>query len=220
MLLFDFSIVFLLKRDYRGTLTRRPLWIRRVSVPGQPMRKHAHRRTLIGFLILLMLSNSSLALEVLTHESHGHSDRSTTAMMTEQTQSGHHAQQSGHGHGDVHAGMANPTVDAESTPEQLAHGEDCICDDICCVSSVTFAVPDLVAPHPGDAMNKLHAFAFYQSISLDLLLPPPIANSLVSLSSFFFIACFRLKEPSRVLAIALHFVIRFAVVCNGQDRHV
>ena len=108
------------------------------------------------FLILLLLSNSSLALELLTHDSHQHAD----------PQLSQHEMHSAHGMSDVPKSV--------SDMEDLGHGgEDCVCDDICCFSSIDFGltVSDNHPPFVGtDLISNPN---FYRSISLDLFLPPP-----------------------------------------------
>ncbi len=105
-------------------------------------------------LVMLLLVNSSYALELLTHQGHGHSALSDSyGEMTE-----YHSHQ-------------HDMVEADSASGDAA--QDCFCDEICCVSFADF----------GNAVGSaaMHAFRNsavsapdnYQSIYLDLFLPPP-----------------------------------------------
>jgi hypothetical protein len=108
------------------------------------------------FLIVLLLSNSSLALEVLTHDSHQHTD----------PQMSQHEMHSGHDMSDAQS--------PASKVSNMGHGaEDCVCDDICCVSSVDFGltVSDNHPPFVGS--DLIPNSNFYSSVSLDLFVPPP-----------------------------------------------
>lgn len=108
-------------------------------------------------LILLMLSNSSLALEVLIHENHQHGEVQALSEMEAMD----------HDHGN------------HQIPEDLNQAEEnCLCDDICCVSSAEnsafpYSSDDLTLE---DNQHKLRNL--YQSIKLDLLLPPPTSHLL------------------------------------------
>ncbi len=109
------------------------------------------------FLILLMLANSSFAFELLTHDGHAH-DEAVAEL---------------HGVGD--AAMANHHGVQSQLEDSLAMDDDCVCDEICCESSVEFTsvllatvLHDLLVVDP-DRHN------LYQSVSLELLLPPPAA---------------------------------------------
>ena len=104
-------------------------------------------------LVLLMLSNSSLALEILTHDSHQHAD----------------AQIAQHEMHEMHEMM-----DENSAVQMFDHGSDeCICDDICCVSSIDFGRSINADQLPPVARGSIANPNFYRSISIDLLLPPP-----------------------------------------------
>ena len=119
-----------------------------VQVFVNQYRKH---KGLVAFLILLLLSNSSLALESLSHNTHQYADS--------------HEMHSMH---DSSAGMElrAPSLSQESS-------EDCVCDAVCCPSSIDFGFETSEEQYPGDDSNSLVKLTFYQSISLDLLLPPP-----------------------------------------------
>ena len=112
-------------------------------------------------LILLILADSSLALELVAHNA-----MPDTANQT----SMHHGSHSmaGAEHGDSHA--PNPWSDT-AEPD---NAEECFCDEFCCVSSV-----NLPTDSNGLACKRLlddavMAPEFYQSINLDLQPPPPI----------------------------------------------
>lgn len=61
-------------------------------------------------------------------------------------------------------------------PSIMDHGDDdCVCDDICCVSSVQFACAGSDSIYPGMLGSDAPIDNLYQSISLDLVLPPPTA---------------------------------------------
>jgi len=113
--------------------------------------RQLHRVSII--LSVLLLSNSSLALEILTHDAHQHG--------------GAISQQ--HEMHDVHG------MDSEmSHASEAVHGsDDCICDDICCVSSIDFGLGN--GEHEPPAANAGLSLApnFYRSIAIELLLPPP-----------------------------------------------
>ncbi|MDD9958519.1 MAG: hypothetical protein OXU66_06210 [Gammaproteobacteria bacterium] len=113
---------------------------------------------------MLLVSNSSFALEILTHEAHQHTGPAVTADL----------------HVDLEMNMLNhDSMDASLIPESslddhVSHGDDdCICDEICCLSSVDFGMQVLTdTSSPGD-IGKPVDLSLYISISLDLLLPPP-----------------------------------------------
>ncbi|MEX0963522.1 MAG: hypothetical protein WDZ52_05710 [Pseudohongiellaceae bacterium] len=107
------------------------------------------------FLVMLLLSNSSLALEILTHDGHQHAEP-------------HKAQHAMHAMHDMSEAQTDlPALD------NLEHAEDCICDDICCVSSIGFGLSvngDQFLPF---VENRIASSNFYRSIAIDILLPPP-----------------------------------------------
>tara|TARA_B110000444_G_scaffold255400_1_gene289712 strand:+ start:820 stop:1119 length:300 start_codon:yes stop_codon:yes gene_type:complete len=97
-----------------------------------------------------------LALEVLTHASHQHAD---TALSQ-------HEMHSADGMSDVQ--MQVSSVDG------MKHGSgDCVCDDICCLSSIDLGLVVNDDPLPLVASVLAINPNFYRSISLDLFLPPP-----------------------------------------------
>ncbi len=112
------------------------------------------------FLAFLLVANSSFALEILTHDAHQHSEIA-----------GMHA---GHDMTIAAMGMMEQEGDELAHYEPANHsGEDCICDEICCLNTVDFGTLLLennpIPDEPGQSVSASN----YQSISLDLLLPPP-----------------------------------------------
>ncbi len=103
---------------------------------------------LVAFLILLLLSNSSLALENLTHSAHQHDDSH-----------------------EMHGMSADVEIISASTSANSS--DDCMCDDVCCLSSVGFALATDNKQILRDDSGSGTEIILYQSISLDLLLPPP-----------------------------------------------
>ena len=108
------------------------------------------------FLVLLLLANSSLALEVLTHDAHQHAD----------SYSGELAGHAMHG---------MPEADQlSSTNQASAQGrDDCICDDICCLTSIDLGLATLDEQFVSEGESQAINPNFYLSVSLDLFLPPP-----------------------------------------------
>jgi len=101
-----------------------------------------------------MLSNSSLALEILVHDNHQHGEEMQMHAMS-------------HEHGDMHSFSIDQNMDTNHS------NEDCLCDDICCVSSAENSSIEMSVDtfNLKDDSQKLRNL--YQSIELDLLLPPP-----------------------------------------------
>lgn len=114
---------------------------------------------LCALLVMLLLSNSSLALELFTHDAHQHG-----------VESGQHGVEFGQVPHDVmHSASSTNSTDATIEPGS----EDCLCDDVCCASSIGFGVIGnqdklLTIESSSQKLTDL-----YQSIALDLLLPPP-----------------------------------------------
>lgn len=145
------------------------------------MKQTTRHRTLIFSLILLMLSNSSLALEIVTHDAHGHSNVAASGDQAElMAAPGHGSHNHAHNNAHNHAhSMDDNTPDTtlpamtDAQAAAVSHGEDCVCDDICCVSSVQFATASSMVAELLIHFEKPLAKNHYQSISLDLVLPPP-----------------------------------------------
>jgi hypothetical protein len=123
-------------------------------------------KTLIGFFILLMLSNSTLALEAIIHDNHVHGEV-VSAQDLDFARNGPTETQVLH--------QTHQTESSMDQSQQVHAGEDCICDDICCASTVGFSISDAATALPGPNDNALVRTNLYQSVSLDLLLQPPSA---------------------------------------------
>ena len=123
-------------------------------------------KTLIGFFILLVLANSSLAGDAASHDDHDHGEVASS-----------------HGSISAHAGAASlellhQAAQAENAgdhPVQAHDGEDCFCDDICCASSIGFSMTGSAENLPVSDNRSALRVNLYQSVSLDLLLQPPSA---------------------------------------------
>lgn len=114
-------------------------------------------------LILLLVANSSQALETLTHDSHGHENAAAMGVAIDSS-----AGMTSHGHHPDQAATDNPQ----------AQDDECFCDEICCVSSVGFGAPITAGTSPQTSALNERLLNHYQSVSLDLLLPPPTPASL------------------------------------------
>ena len=98
---------------------------------------------------MLLLSNSSLALEIATHDNHQHGEHQQMHDMSEVLPIGLDFLESSH------------------------NTDDCLCDDICCVSSVGFSTVVYTCVQFGLFDKNADSCNLYQSVNLDLLLPPP-----------------------------------------------
>ena len=113
------------------------------------------------FLIVLLLVNSSFALEILTHGSHQH----------DAAQIGQHET-----HSIPAMAVMGQTAEQPASYDSVnVSADDCLCDDICCVSSVGFGLGVSGNPIPSLGQSLPGNPNFYSSVSLDLLLPPPTA---------------------------------------------
>jgi hypothetical protein len=112
-------------------------------------------KKLCALMTLLLIANSSQALEIITHDSHAH-ESAVTMELNDHTPAP-----------DNHHPGAHYADNSE------AQDEECICDEICCVSSVGFGsvVAAGLSPETDSFNEKL--FNHYQSVSLDQFLPPP-----------------------------------------------
>lgn len=107
-----------------------------------------------------MLSNSSLALENIIHDSHQHDAESSAVEMHDATKS---------------TGVTD-TLKTSSAMSAADHADEyCVCDELCCVSSIEIASAGSDTIHPGLADSNLDRDNLYQSIALNLLLHPPTA---------------------------------------------
>ncbi len=110
-------------------------------------------------LIFLLLASSSMALESAVHDTHDH-DKSMAV----------HAMSADGQHGDM-AGMDHSMHESLSAEQH----EDCLCDELCCLSSFDLGSFTLSSPAPQHDENAAPFSDLYQSIALDLVLPPPNA---------------------------------------------
>ena len=119
-------------------------------------------------LVLLLISNSSLALEILTHDGHNHGQAVSEYQPAMDPHSHHHDALAvgDHQHGSLqHGGHPGTAAD---------NGEDdCICDEICCLTTADFGIGASGDHFPEAVAADRRPSARYTSISLDLLLPPP-----------------------------------------------
>ncbi|MDA1369757.1 MAG: hypothetical protein O2971_03215 [Proteobacteria bacterium] len=117
------------------------------------MQRPSSYKRLCGLLIMLLLTNSSMALEFITHDGH------------------QHAASSGY---ESHSMASHDASTMDSTNPAMEQGDkDCLCDDICCVSSVGFgSISSQRQSLPNQSLSSRFS-NHYQSIALDLLLPPP-----------------------------------------------
>ena len=137
-----------------------------------------NRRSVGLILILLMLSNNSLALEIFTHDGHQHDTESAAVAMLGTLHSLHslHSPDTFDTSNIKAHGWIIDSLESMSTMPAMDHGdEDCVCDDICCASAIEFGSADSNNLHPGIADSDPDLDNLYQSISLELLLPPPTA---------------------------------------------
>ena len=112
---------------------------------------------LASLLIVLMLMNSSYALEILSHDSHRHDMPVSEAMKVEHHVAGHNGQQV-LDHGQNYANDRDT---------------DCLCDDVCCLASAQLMSEPLFLPDPLSESEFQSPSNFYQSVALELNLPPP-----------------------------------------------
>jgi pantothenate kinase type III len=133
------------------------------------------QKPLIGLLLLLMLGNSSYALEILAHGSHQHGEALTTQQRMEPA-TGHDQTVHQHHHASMyHAHAASTVADAVINSSTRLISEDCVCDDICCASAAAYTpVPEGRTQYSLTG-NFRPANLPYQSITIALPKPPPIA---------------------------------------------
>ena len=124
------------------------------------MLKLLNHNWLTIFLTLLLLSNNSLALEILTHDSHQH-------LAVANAHDGHEMP-SPETEIEQHANGQNASYDQYQHDE-----EDCVCDEICCLSSVDISAYLLNNQSILEESHKSVLPCHYQSIILNLSLPPP-----------------------------------------------
>jgi len=121
-----------------------------------------------------------LALEVLTHGSHQHGDEHHETLNSLNTLNNLNNSHSGHTDHANHLKTLPATSEVvldlvpDAKPEHAGHsGEDCICDEICCLSSINIGIADGENSSLSDNQYSESLSDFYLSISIDLLLPPP-----------------------------------------------
>ena len=113
-------------------------------------------------LIFLLIASSSQAAEIVTHDSHGHGSTYERTVL-HGLDSPAHPEKSTHNHSPSH-----------NQPESAdGQNEDCFCADICCFSSVDLGVPLTAGASPQVNLPSGKPVSLYQSVSLDLFLPPP-----------------------------------------------
>lgn len=112
------------------------------------------RQFLALSLIFLLLANSSMAVESAVHDGHEHGESAMPILQMD--------------HGD----SSQLPAHAESADHKQ---EDCICDDLCCLSNYELGSLSLVTDIPRPVSNNPVLVNLYQSIALDLVLPPPNA---------------------------------------------
>ena len=124
------------------------------------MLKLLNHNWLTIFLTLLLLSNNSLALEILTHDSHQH--------LAVANAHGGHEMPSPETEIERSANVQNASYD------QYQHDEkDCVCDEICCLSSVDISAYLRNNQSILEGSHKSVLPCHYRSIILNLSLPPP-----------------------------------------------
>lgn len=119
----------------------------------------------LGLLLCVLFNASSLA-EVIAHNSHdhaSHADVVVSAHAEETVDAGIASHDASHGH---HGSAAQSQSSSQES-------EECICEDVCCLSSASLNQPRAGLAAPQLASVSAQAAAGYLSISLDLDLPPP-----------------------------------------------
>lgn len=111
------------------------------------MKQSFFKSSVVLVLVTMLLANSSFALEILIHDSHGHES-----------------------HGEM---VVTETHGAEPVAMEDMSGDDCVCDEICCLSSVNFGNSGALAQALYATDHKTHRVDHYQSVFLDPYLEPP-----------------------------------------------
>ena len=129
---------------------------------------------LCTLLILLLVASSSQALETIAHDSHGHdaivsmeydlthSEDTVDKQVREARETKEYKA--------IHNRFSDQVYYLDSAETQE---DECICDEICCIGSIGFGAPLAAGVSPIINSPNERLFDHYQSISLDLLLPPP-----------------------------------------------
>lgn len=112
------------------------------------------------FLVLLLISNSSLALKTVSHSSHQHDNPDIAKVIYETP-------------GDyLDVSHFDPADNHLKAP--LPFSDDCACNDVCCFSSFELGTT-LAKIQPVFSTTFEPWFSEqYTSVSIDLLLPPPL----------------------------------------------
>lgn len=139
---------------------------KRVGLPepyskAKILRTQSRHQLLSLFLVFMFFVNNSYALEIVIHDAHQHAESA--------------AMHSGDDIADAQMETAGQLKlhDTGHSANELDADEDCLCDEICCLSSVDMGMPVLANNSVPDDPGKAIDLSLYKSISLDLLLPPP-----------------------------------------------
>lgn len=124
--------------------------------------QHTRSSWLSVFLAFVLLATSNgLAFAAASHDHNAAHTIVASSMATEHDHS-HHAHQA--------------SITSEQEQATISDSaQDCVCDEICCVSYASFATSN---SHTIAVLHDSHSpmsFAHYQSIALDLYIPPPKA---------------------------------------------
>ncbi|MEQ8954940.1 MAG: hypothetical protein RL120_12480 [Gammaproteobacteria bacterium] len=112
-----------------------------------------------AMLILLLLVDSSFALDVLVHGPVEINANNLVTMSHQDHQSHHGNHQSA-----MDEGMATEFNDAD---------QDCFCDEICCAGSLNIFQSGAICTAVGNYQNRILLRHLYQSINLDSISRPP-----------------------------------------------
>lgn len=135
------------------------------------LRQHILKR-LASVLVLLMLADSSLAVEMLVHERMPGSDSYAYFLHHDDN---HGMGPAGHSEAMQTAGHIDaPVMELDNQKAAQDLPIDCLCDDVCCAGSVNVldSCGKTLLINPAD--NLYLSSRFYQSVNLDLVQPPPI----------------------------------------------
>ena len=122
-----------------------------------PMTSSSRQPVSLLLIALILLSTSSLA-QGLSHRSHVAATAGGDSLMVM-------AQPMAH---EMHA------MSAVADPElPINHHDDCFCKDLCSLSSVLGIVASLQQPELNPREPTLSTSSLYQSVALEIYLPPP-----------------------------------------------
>ncbi len=111
------------------------------------MNRKSRHSSVALLLIALLLANSSYALEIIAHDSHAHDPVGHAMEM------------------DMTAG--------ETMTTDTAGSDDCLCDEICCLSSMNLTAADTGSQSLVSVSCKAGRPDLYQSVFLDPYTEPP-----------------------------------------------